>query len=74
MIEPGTLIIGVGEKGILYQLQLCRGQGGTGSWWAPGRPNIPPSPRSTSSPQFHLSVGLAQRLHISAVSFPLQRD
>lgn len=46
MIEPGALIIGVSEEGVLHQLQLCRSQGGTGLWlgvwWDPGCPNIPP--------------------------------
>lgn len=53
MIEPGTLIIGVSEEGILYQLQLCRGQGGTGHGQDPGgllaaptshtHPGVPPA-------------------------------
>lgn len=30
MIEPGTLIVGVSEKGILHQLQLCKDQEGKG--------------------------------------------
>lgn len=51
MIEPGTLIIGVSEEGILHELQLWRGQGGTelclGHWWALSCPNIPPLPPST---------------------------
>ena len=58
MVEPGTLIIGVSEEGVLHQLQLCRSQGGMGLWLgpclAPGRLNIPPSPWSSSSLQFHL--------------------
>lgn len=32
MVEPGTLIIGVSEEGVLHQLQFCRGQGSTGLW------------------------------------------
>lgn len=43
MIEPGTLIIGVSEEGILHQLQLCRGPGGTGLWlgsWLPQHPTL----------------------------------
>lgn len=58
MVEPGTLIIGVSEEGVLHQLQLCGGHGGMGLWLgpclAPGHPNIPPSPWSSSSLQFHL--------------------
>lgn len=62
MIEPGALIIGIGEEGVLHQLQLCRSQGGTGLWlgarWDPGCPSIPPSPWSTPSPQLHYMLAL----------------
>lgn len=62
MIEPGTLIVGVSEEGILHQLQLCRSEGGTelwlGAWWDPGCPNIPLSPWSTFSPQFPYMLAL----------------
>lgn len=56
MIEPGALVIGVSEEGVLHQLQLCRSQGGTGLrlgvWWDPGCPNILPAPWRTSRPHF----------------------
>lgn len=61
VIEPGALIIGVREEGVLHQLQFCRGQGGTGY----GHPRVRPSPWSTASPQLHSSVGPAQWLHLS---------
>ena len=60
MVEPGTLIIGVSEEGVLHQLQLCRGQGGMVLWlgpfWAPVYPHILPSLWRTSCLQFHWAM------------------
>lgn len=76
MVEPGTLIVGVSEEGVLHQLQLCGGQGDMGLWlgpcWAPGHPDIPPPLWRTCSPQFHLYAGLAQGLlHMSVFFFAI---
>lgn len=75
MVEPGTLIIGISEEGVLHQLQLCRGQGGMGFWlgpfWAPVYPHILPSLWRTSCLQFHLDASLTQGLRTSGAKWTL---
>lgn len=75
MVEPGTLIIGVSEEGVLHQLQLCRGQGGMALWlgpfWAPVYPYILPSLWRTSCLQFHLYASLTQGMRTSGAKWTL---
>lgn len=74
MIEPGTLIIGVSEEGVLHQFQLCRGQrhrvvvGTLVDSELPQHPTLSSKYRLFSG---SLYTGLAQQLHISFLFSPL---
>lgn len=83
VIEPGTLIIGVGEEGILYQLQLCGDQGGTGCGQDPGgllaaptshtHPGVPPALGFIYLLALHSSYIYQLYLSHGTLEFPVAR-